>query len=243
MDEWGRWLLAGIALVTVGEPHAEEFVGSWREYGVIGSALVGAAIVERWPPNQDHPLIGGRQKPYIERERVPDWTLGVAHVAAFAAIRFGPGGKDRVRHAHGYVMAAALTQFGTSLVKGIVGRRRPNYEAARALGESTRSKSFYSGHASSAFCLATYSSLYTWRRAEKPLYRVGVPLILYGAATYTAWTRVAEHRHYPSDVIAGAIAGGVVAAGVYRWYDGMDGTAGSMTLAPASSGLALAIRF
>lgn len=238
-----RRLLWVIAVLFASQCAADPFVGSWQEYSLGGSALVASAILERWPPNDHHPLIGGEQKSYIERERVPDWSLGLAHAAALGAIRFGPGGDERIRHAHGYAMAASLTSFSASLAKGLVGRRRPDHDAARALGKSTRSKSFYSGHASSAFCLATYATLYARERTSRTPYRVAVPLVLYSAATYTSWTRVVEHRHYPSDVVAGAIAGCVVAAGVYRWYDGLDTQGKRISVAARPGRLLVAVAF
>jgi len=194
----------------------------------------------------DDPLIGGPQKSFISQERVPDWMLPVAHLAALGAIRFSPDAprSDRIRHAHGYLMAISLNQFGTSFVKGIVGRRRPNEEAARALGRRTRSKSFYSGHASNTFCLATYATLYAWRRTDRSIVRAAVPLALYGAATYTAWSRVAEHRHYPSDVIVGGVAGSGVAVLLFRWYDRMPVPAAErIAVGPVPGGLAIAVRF
>ena len=195
MPIWRGALLALLIVPISDRCVAGQFLGSWREYGIIGAALTGAAVLERWPPNDGHPLLGGEQKPYIERERVPDWALGIAHLAALSTIRFGPGEEDRIRHAHGYAMAASLTLFATSLTRGVVGRRRPNYEDAKRRGITVRSKSFFSGHASTSFCLATYGTFYTWHRTERAVYRIGVPVLLYGAATYAAWILVAEHRH------------------------------------------------
>jgi len=243
MRTWRLVALLLTGIIASRSAGAGEFVGSAREYALAGAALLGAAALEQWPPNDSHPLIGGGQKPYIEREHVPDWALVAAHVAAFGTIRYGPGGADRTRYAHGYAMAVSLTQFSTSLVKGIVGRRRPNYEDAKARGLSAKSESFYSGHASTAFCLATYAALYSWHRTDRPLFRAGVPIVLYGVATYTAWSRVAEHRHYPSDVIAGAAAGSIIAAAVFRWYDGMTARAEKVSLAPAPGGLLISVRF
>lgn len=224
---------------------ASSFVGSPAEYALGFAALGTAAVLEQWPPNRSHPLIGGEQKSYIERERVPDWALAGAHLATISVIRFSDK-PDRVRYAHGYGMAVALTQAATSLTKGIVGRKRPNEDAAVAAGESGKSRSFFSGHASTTFCLATYSSAYAWRSSTRTPIRVGIPLLTYGAATYAAWSRVAEHRHYPSDVIAGAAAGTAIGAAVFRWYDGMEPEGTSNTrvgLFPRHDGVVLMMAF
>lgn len=238
-------LSVSLLVVMSSTAFASPFVGSPREYALGIGALGTAALLEQWPPNRSHPLIGGEQKPYIERERVPDWALAGAHLVTIAAIRFSDS-PDRVRYAHGYGMAVALTQATTSFTKGIVGRKRPNEDAAVALGKSSKSRSFFSGHASTGFCLATYSSAYAWRASPKLEVRAGVPLATYGAATYAAWSRVAEHRHYPADVIAGAAAGTAIGALVFRWYDGMEagGRAGaSASVFPLPRGAAVSVAF
>ena len=219
---------AALVVLTVASfaPHpvvASDFVGSPGECGLAISLLAGTALLEAFPINDDHPLIGGEQRSYIVSERVSNWVLAAAHGVALGTIRFGPGGDERVRYAHGYFMAASMNAFGTSLAKAVVGRRRPNYEAAKARGAPAKSKSFYSGHASNGFLIATYASLYTWRRTESLAWRAALPPVLYTAAVYNAWSRVADHRHYTSDVIVGAIAGTAVSSIVFRWYDGMRG--------------------
>jgi membrane-associated phospholipid phosphatase len=236
-------LVLPLAAFQVG--FASPFVNSPAEIALSIGALGAAAALEQWPPNSSHPLIGGEQKPYISRERVPDWALAVTHIATFCTIRFSQSA-DRVRYAHGYDMAVALTQLATSATKGVVGRKRPNEDDARLLGESTKSRSFFSGHASTTFCLATYTTLFTRRTTDRLLYRTGVPLVTFSAATYAAWSRVAEHRHYPSDVIVGAAAGTAIGALVFRWYDGMEpreNSSAGITILPMPRGASLAIFF
>jgi len=221
----------------------DAFVGSTEELLLIGGMLGGAAILEHRPPNTDNPLIGGSQRPYIARERVPDWLLGTGHLATVAAIRWVPTGSTlgRRNHAHGYLMAASINAFATALVKGVVGRRRPNHEDALARGVKTKSRGFYSGHASNTFLLATYATLYSWSNTERAILYAGVPAVLYSAAAYTAWSRVVEHRHYTGDVIAGAVAGTGVAFGVFRWYDGMNDGVGGTTVIPMPKGVMLSV--
>lgn len=240
-----RSLLLAVVCATVTANAAEPFVGSPREYALGIGALGVAAVFEQWPPNQSHPFIGGEQKPYVELERVSNLVLGGMHIGAFSTIRFSQN-PDRVRFSHGYGMAVALAQLSTSVTKGIVGRKRPNEDAAIARGESSKSRSFFSGHATTTFCLATYSTLYTWHATQAPLYRVTIPFVTYSAATYTAWSRVAEHRHYPSDVLAGAAVGTAVSALVFRWYDGMDREqelTSRVSILPLPHGASLAIFF
>jgi len=237
-------LITVCVIFTAAQPaHAtsSSFIGSTTEYALVGGMLGATALLEWKPINQNHPLIGGEQRSYIERERVPDWLLGATHVGALAVTRFHPATSEaRVRYSHGYVMAASVNAFATSLTKAIVGRRRPNYEDAPNHGTESNSKSFYSGHASNSFLIATYLSLYTWRQADNRAWEIGIPAMLYAAATYTAWTRVAEHRHYAGDVIAGAVAGTTVGALVFTWYDRMaPSNATSARIAPYPRGVAI----
>ena len=243
-----RSALAALLLVAPSGPAqaaASDFVGSSREYGLTASFLVSTALLEAFPLNDDRPLMGGEQRPYVATERVPDWMLVVVHCSALGSIQFTYDGDDPALHARGYVMAASMNAFATSLTKAIVGRRRPNYDDAKLRGVATKSKSFYSGHASNSFMIATYASLYTWRRTESVAWRAAVPPILYSAAAYTAWSRVADHRHYTSDVIVGAAAGTAVSAVVFRWYDGMgDGEpASAVRMVPYPGGVSATYRF
>ena len=246
---WGCVCVVAAAGVLVtaaaASPRTDEFVGSKRELALIGGALAATALLEYSPPNEGHPLLGGKQKSYIERERVPDWLLASAHLATAAGICYAPVGHadERNRYLHGYVAAASLNAFGTAFVKGIIGRRRPNYDDAKARGAHVKSKSFYSGHASNSFLIATYATLYTHRSTGHTTLRVGVPLCLYGAAAYTAWTRVAEHRHYTSDVLVGAGAGSLVAALVFRWYDGMAPKSHGLMIVPSPRRLVISVSF
>lgn len=223
---------------------ASDFIGSTSEYAAWGGIAATTLLLEWKPVNSSNPLIGGGQKPYIGRERVPDWGLGVAHFSALGTTRLFGSERQRVLYSHGYVTAAGLNAFGTAFTKAIVGRKRPNHDDAEAQGKPTRSRSFYSGHASNTFMMATYLTRYTWRMSYSEPVKLGVPVLLYGGATYTAWSRVKEHRHYTSDVIAGAVAGSLIGAAVFAWYEDMDRRAAlPVTIIPAPGGAALLVRF
>ena len=94
----------------------------------------------------------------------------------------------------GKLAAAAFMESGTIAysLKKIVGRRRP-------LSRSERN-SFPSGHATLAFTMATVAG-HGYPKLRIPLYM---------AAFGTAFTRVYLGRHYPSDVIVGALIGTLV---------------------------------
>ena len=93
----------------------------------------------------------------------------------------------------GTLAAAAFMESGTIAysLKKIVGRRRPL---------SSERDSFPSGHTTLAFTMATVGG------HEYPKLRIP----LYAAAFGTAFARVYLGRHYPSDVIVGALIGTLV---------------------------------
>jgi membrane-associated phospholipid phosphatase len=86
----------------------------------------------------------------------------------------------------------------TMAMKYIVGRERPDH---------SDNLSFPSGHASNAFAGA---SVVAHHYGDK----LGIPA--YVLATFIAGSRLANHRHHLSDVVAGAVFGYGVGRQVYR---------------------------
>ena len=91
----------------------------------------------------------------------------------------------------GKLAAAAFMEAGfvAWALKQIVGRSRPE--------DRTETDSFPSGHTTFAFTMATVAG-HQYTKLRIPLYV---------AAVSTAFSRVYLGRHYPSDVIAGAVIG------------------------------------
>ena len=93
----------------------------------------------------------------------------------------------------------------STLLKGVAARTRPTSNGAgqffvRRPGGNQETTSFPSGHAMGAFAIA---SVLSWEFRESRW----VPWAAYGTATLIALSRVGLGRHYPSDVLAGAIIG------------------------------------
>lgn len=92
-------------------------------------------------------------------------------------------------------------------LKCVTGRARPNSgESSHSfypLAIKSRYYSFPSGHASSAFAVAT-----TIARQSEKLY---VDILAYSLATLVAISRVHNNKHWPSDVLVGASIGYFVA--------------------------------
>ena len=119
-------------------------------------------------------------------------TLGL-----FAAGRFAHDGTFR---AFSYDATQAIIVNGvyTEIFKKAVGRTRP---------DGSNNMSFPSGHASSAFALATVAQKhYGWK--------VGVPSYL--AASAIGFSRIERNKHYLSDVLAGATLGVIAGRTVVR---------------------------
>jgi membrane-associated phospholipid phosphatase len=114
------------------------------------------------------------------------------------------------------VYTLSLTEFAKVLVE----RERP---------DRSDNQSFFSGHSSLSFCAASYLSLElgdwydqweTTARDEslRTALKIGSDVVLYGGATYVAYSRLHDEKHYFSDVVVGAAVGTVIGNLMYRWH-------------------------
>lgn len=131
-----------------------------------------------------------------------------------------------------------LSELVVQAVKFGVGRQRPyvHYDPAAALGLDDN-VSFFSGHSTLAFGLATSAGVIAHRRhyaIEPYVWGVGMTL----AAT-TAYLRVAADKHYATDVLTGS-AFGVLAGLTVPWL--LDRHPG-VEVVPTGNGLAVAGTF
>jgi membrane-associated phospholipid phosphatase len=107
-----------------------------------------------------------------------------------------------VRVAGQTATAILLETVATQAAKHLVGRARPYQDQDRDgfdFSPFSSQGAFPSGHTAAAFALATTvgdASGSRWARAA-----------LYSLATGTAWARIAEEKHWVSDVVAGAAVG------------------------------------
>ncbi|KAM9385020.1 phospholipid phosphatase 3 isoform 2-T2 [Pholidichthys leucotaenia] len=135
-----------------------------------------------------------------------------------------------------FLFGCAVSQSFTDIAKVSVGRMRPHFiDVCRpdfsaincSLGYITNytckgedsevqeaRKSFFSGHASFSLYTMLYLSFYiqsrfTWRGAR--LLRPLLQFTLLMMAFYTGLSRVSDHKHHPTDVLAGFVQGALVA--------------------------------
>lgn len=110
--------------------------------------------------------------------------------------------------------AAAIAQDLNQLVKFTVARERPfvHYADAARPHEPDDDVSFYSGHTTFAFALASSAGMVSTLRGYK-----GAPWVWGAGMTAAAtagWLRMGGDMHWFSDVLVGAVTGTVVGAGL-----------------------------
>ncbi|XP_051954264.1 phospholipid phosphatase 3 isoform X2 [Xyrauchen texanus] len=135
-----------------------------------------------------------------------------------------------------FIFGCAVSQSFTDIAKVSVGRMRPHFLDVCKLDYSTINcslgyiinykctgdpskvqearKSFFSGHASFSMYTMLYLAFYlqsrfTWRGAR--LLRPLIQFTLLMMAFYTGLSRISDHKHHPTDVLAGFAQGALVA--------------------------------
>lgn len=120
-----------------------------------------------------------------------------------------------------YEKALLYTYTITEIVKNTFKRTRP---------DGSDSRSFFSGHTSTAFASSTYlylelNDFYNrWELTKnnktlRTTFKVTSFSALYGWATYVGYSRINDKKHYFSDVLIGAAVGTAVSYFVYSAYN------------------------
>ncbi|XP_055059547.2 phospholipid phosphatase 3 [Misgurnus anguillicaudatus] len=134
-----------------------------------------------------------------------------------------------------FMFGCAVSQSFTDIAKVSVGRLRPHFldvcqpdltsvncslgyiTEYRCTGDDGKiqeaRKSFFSGHASFSMYTMLYLALYLHSRLSWRGARVLRPLLqftLIMMAFYTGLSRVSDHKHHPSDILAGFVQGALV---------------------------------
>ena len=137
---------------------------------------------------------------------LPLIAIGVAIVAILLL-------KKRWREALLVIGVLAAVTAGSELVKQLVARPRPPGYDQSLLGVVY---SYPSGHVLEAVTIYGIIAVLLWRSSLPRLVRVVVPVVFTAIIVLVAIARVAVGDHYPSDVLAGALAGiGFVA--LFSW--------------------------
>jgi membrane-associated phospholipid phosphatase len=157
---------------------------------------------------------------------------GLALIAADFTWPEGRPGKDAGQDFMLFHSGLMATKGITGITKALVARPRPflyfhpDSASLHDPDASDARKSFFSGHASSAFYASTYLNkrlrMIMRQRlngAEYADWRWAPPLVLFGWSSYICWTRIRAYDHYFSDVAVGALVGYLIGELFYSFGD------------------------
>lgn len=138
--------------------------------------------------------------------------MGIVPVAAGAYFMGAVMKQGKLKNVGLFTIGAGIaTQIVTEAFKKTFERVRPNQTDSPYDFFQDGNNSFFSGHNSGAFSLATViSEVYK----DKPL----VPYLAYGVAALTMYSRMYDEKHWGSDVLMGAIAGHLITKIFIRSY-------------------------
>lgn len=165
--------------------------------GVIGSVSAFDRSVDTWIQDRRSSHSDALARAFRNGGQ-PEVVFGVPAALLTAGLISGHKDLQRsgVRVLASVVLAGVITTGG----KVVTGRLRPDESTTQyAFKPFTHYESFPSGHATVAFALAT--------SLADEIRRPWASALLYAGATGTAWSRLNDHRHWLSDVLAGATVG------------------------------------
>ena len=229
---------AVVAFVTVVSRPAQAELPTAVDLGVTGAAVAGTILIGLVPVDTStvwrHEPFGfdepAKSNISVQAARLSDVLVAVT-VASPLALMAGRGTDAAFgRDALAYAEALALNLLANGVVKYVVQRPRPyryhrdpavqRYAAAQ--GQDAH-LSFYSGHASTAFAAAVAGAYAHGRRTGDIAARAAVWGVELCLAAATANLRVRAGKHFYSDVIVGALAGGAIGLAVQATHDGDRG--------------------
>lgn len=226
-------MLSTTAGVSQGQPAEFRYTANWVDVAAVTTTgvtglLPGLLKLPSGPPSCapcnpadlpgiDRWVVGADSR--VARRGSDLLLIGVGGLATFVAVH---GRTSQQARGNIAVLANSIswTSASTSWLKVAFRRKRPvlyTSDAATAAGSVDNQRSFPSGHASVAFAAAT-SYLVMANREHLP-HRTRNAILLYGGATGVSALRVAGGRHFPTDVLAGAVLGtgiGWLVATVHR---------------------------
>ena len=213
-----------------------------------GGALLLGARIKPLTDEQIAALDRGDVNPFDRRATlydskvvadISDWTMRAALLLPAALFVHRDVRADAVNVGMLYLQTLAVTGMITELTKVSILRVRPyayNPEVAVANKKAVDArKSFFSGHTSTSFAGAVFFakvfSDYHPHSKWKPYVWAGS----LGLSSVVAFSRVRAGRHFPTDVLAGAVVGGLVGywvPGLHKKKSGGDASAMNVHAGP-----------
>lgn len=187
---------------------------------IAGSVTAASGALILWGDQAVYNFTNKQQTP--SRNQFFKYTEPLGHYYAFAAMgvtmAVGIIGKNNY-HVETAIIAAEsylLTGMLVQAVKITAGRNRPNSFGTtnphQWEGPFFKGQSFFSGHTSTAFAVA---SVYAQRYKNQ----FWVPVAAYGLATLVGVERIYDNRHWTSDVVFGAAVGTATGLLLCRQWD------------------------
>jgi membrane-associated phospholipid phosphatase len=189
--------------------------------------LAGAALLQICDWDRDLSNWATRETPLFGSEQSALDASGVLKdisLAAWAATALAtPGGDSAGEWLAAKSGALAVVAVAKLLNEGMTNSLKNH--AQRTRPDGSNNESMPSGHSSSAALNATFASRNARFIAGNPGYRKAMQIGFGMIAAGTAWARVEGGVHYPSDVLAGAALGHVIAAFVNDAFMGLNASA------------------
>jgi len=206
------------AQVVDSTSHGSKTFLTRQDLGIAGVALGATALLSIWDPNiaqasQDSQFQGASlQRIALDISKVNETTLTLAGIATWGVARLvkSPDVADIALHATESVMLASVA---SQLIRGPLGRARPNYAGDSSQYDfhfmkgfrAFKYRAFPSIHTSSSMAIATVLTLELNRRHSDAT-RYVAP-VLFAAGMLPGLARIRLDQHWSSDVLAGAVMG------------------------------------
>lgn len=207
-------LAAEGAPLPVGAPERRPLRPTWKEVAVGTGVLVAVALDDE---GLEEELYDDRPEGFKALAKGMSGLGSTPAGFAFTGLVWGAArflDNEDVAHGAG---RAALGLLATTLTDQVLkvgfGRTRPQFTDDAAdfhpFSFDREHHSFPSGHAATAFSLAT--------SVASEVHRPWMSVAAYGTAGTVAYARVYRHRHWPSDVIGGALLGTFATRATLHW--------------------------
>jgi membrane-associated phospholipid phosphatase len=179
-----------------------------KEWLLAGSVAAGTGALILWGDQPVYNFSNKLHTPELDVFFRYSEPLGNYYPVGLIAVMLTRGiiSKDQMSTETAFIAAEALliSTVAVQIVKNTVGRSRPNPAGSTTPhqfnGPFFKGTSFYSGHTTAAFSVASVFA-YRYRHTG------WVPWVSYGLATIAGLERIYDNRHWASDVLMGAAIG------------------------------------